>query len=709
MGTSLFRRQKAEGGRQSAEGRNATRRILHSAFCLGRSAFRLLRSAFYLLFFLFSILSCTRAESKKPNVLLITLDTFRADHVGSYGSKLGTTSAIDSVAARGIRFQNAESAVPLTLPSHATILSGVLPLHHGLRNNGSGTFPEQRPTLATLLAANGYRTGAFVGAFVLDHRFGLNRGFSLYDDEIPRDPTLGDHLEAERRGDHVVDRALTWLAADDGRPFFAWVHLYDAHMPYAPPEPFLSRYAASPYDGEIAFVDQQVRRLLAALDQRGDRERTIIVIAGDHGEALGEHGELTHGLLLYEATLRVPLIISAPGILKPAVVNTPVSLVDVAPTIAGLMRLPFATAPPLDGRDLSASLRERIEPAVADIYAETEYPTLFSWSALTALRRGNHKLISSPEPELYDLSRDPHESRNILTEERRVMRSLQEAIRTLVATTDTSARPATAPDAEAMAKLASLGYLAGAPASRAGAARPNPARMVPLFRRFEEATWATTGKRLDAAAAILEGLVKSDPENPVFRGSLAKVERQRGRWQRAIELYREAVAFSPGDARGWYNLASAFQESGDMKRAGEASREALRLDSRNPDAHNVLGIAYSAEGDAARALQEFQNAIAIDPRNARAYNNIGNVAREMRRMDEADQAFRPVPSPITGHSSLVQRRFRRSDVSAPPPGRCSSASSRRIDAFATQARGSKIQRFVELIQKPVAAGNSPNS
>src|SRR6266849_5999813 len=237
MGTSLFRRQKAEGGRQSAEGRNATRRILHSAFCLGRSAFRLLRSAFYLLFFLFSILSCTRAESKKPNVLLITLDTFRADHVGSYGSKLGTTSAIDSVAARGIRFQNAESAVPLTLPSHATILSGVLPLHHGLRNNGSGTFPEQRPTLATLLAANGYRTGAFVGAFVLDHRFGLNRGFSLYDDEIPRDPTLGDHLEAERRGDHVVDRALTWLAADDGRPFFAWVHLYDAHMPYAPPEP----------------------------------------------------------------------------------------------------------------------------------------------------------------------------------------------------------------------------------------------------------------------------------------------------------------------------------------------------------------------------------------------------------------------------------------------------------------------------------------
>src|SRR5215212_5202740 len=306
------------------------RRRRHSTFNIQHLTFNIL---------LLLLAACRREPSRPPNVLLITLDTLRADHVGAYGSRAGSTPAIDSIAARGVRFEQAGSAVPLTLPSHATILSGLLPLHHGVRNNGAGSFPSDRPTLATLFSEKGYRTAAFLGAFVLDRRFGLNRGFDVYDDEIPRDPTLGDHLEAERRGDAVADRAAAWLSQPDSRPFFAWVHLYDAHAPYTPPEPFRTRYAASAYDGEIAFVDQQIGRLLAALEQSGQRDRTIIVVTGDHGEALGEHGELTHGLLLYEGTLRVPLIIEAPGTLDPHVVTTPVSLADVAPTVAGLARV----------------------------------------------------------------------------------------------------------------------------------------------------------------------------------------------------------------------------------------------------------------------------------------------------------------------------------------------------------------------------------
>ncbi|HKR66561.1 MAG TPA: sulfatase-like hydrolase/transferase, partial [Thermoanaerobaculia bacterium] len=574
------------------------------------------------------VASCKR-EQPAPNVLLITLDTFRADRLGK-----GATPTLDALAANGVRFQNAMSSVPLTLPSHATILSGVLPPHHGVRNNGAGSFPADRATLATLLSQKGYRTAAFTGAFVLDHRFGLNRGFDLYDDEIPRDPNLGDHLEAERRGDVVADRALQWLSQQDARPFFAWVHLYDAHFPYTPPDPYRAKFASSPYDGEIAFVDAQVQRLLAFLDERKLRENTIIVIAGDHGEALGEHGELTHGLLLYEPTLRVPLVIAAPDVER-NVVKTPVSLADLAPTIASLANAPFTTA--VDGRDLSSALREHREPTSADLYAETEYPAVYGWSPLAAMRRGDFKYIAAPAPELYDVAKDPGETRNVLTDERRVMRALEAGVKAMRA--QAVAAPASAPDAETMAKLASLGYVGGLPATRSDAARPDPKVMVPLFRKFEEATWATTDQRLDEAAAILEDLVKKDPPNPVFRGSLAKVERRRGRASHAIELYREAIAYAPDDPQSWYNLASAFQEAGDMKHAADAASEALRRDTKNADAHNVLGIAYSAQGDPARAMDEFQKAIAIDPRNARAYNNAGNVARAMRRDAEAEQAY----------------------------------------------------------------------
>jgi arylsulfatase A-like enzyme/tetratricopeptide (TPR) repeat protein len=609
------------------------------------------------------VAACRRHESRRPNVLLITLDTLRADHVGAYGSRSGATPALDALAARGVRFDQAGSAVPLTLPSHATILSGLLPLHHGVRNNGAGMFPADRPTLATLLTDSGYRTAAFVGAFVLDHRFGLNRGFTLYDDEIPRDPNLGDHLEAERRGDLVTDRARAWLATADERPFFAWVHLYDPHAPYNPPDPFRGRFAASPYDGEIAFADQQVQRLLAALEESGQRDNTIVIVAGDHGEALGEHGELTHGLLLYEPTLRVPLIVSAPGILDPAVVRTPVSLADIAPTLAGLLKL--GGSPKFDGHDLSAALLDHKEPQAGDVYAETEYPTMFGWSGLASLRRGAQKYIAAPAPELYDLGRDPRESRNLYSEERRAMHTLSASLSALRATVVTPAVTAAGPDAETVAKLASLGYVGGMPPARAGAARPDPKAMVPLFRKFEEAIWATTAKRYDAAAGALDELVRRDPENPVFRSSLAKVERQRGRPDRAIALFREAIAYAPDDPQAWYNLASAFQEAGDLAHAAEAVREALRRDERNADAHNVLGIIHSAEGRPQMALEEFQKAAALDPRNARVYNNIGNALRSMNRGGEAEGAFRRAielapnyPDPLNGLGALEIDRSR---------------------------------------------------
>jgi choline-sulfatase len=556
-------------------------------------------------------LACTHRELPRPNLLLITLDTFRADRLGP------NTPNLQKLAKDSVRFANADSPVPLTLPAHCSLLSGVLPLHHGVRNNGANPFPSDRDDLATVLSRGGYRTGAFVSSFVLDHRFGLNRGFDLYDDDIPRD-TANDAnvLEAERRGDATVDRALAWLKQGGGRPFFAWVHLYDAHAPYAPPPPY-----PQTYDGEIAYVDAQVGRLLESID----RANTIVAIVGDHGEALGEHGELTHGLLIYEPTLHVPMMIAGPDV-EARDVKTAVSTVDLAPTLAALSGVKLERA---DGRALALNG----EPSSSDVYAETEYPQQFGWSALASVRRGDTKLISNRE--LYDLERDPAEKTNVLPEKRREFRQLDDALnairRTAVAATQTTV------DEETRRKLASLGYIA--PAPNAGGGTQDPVKMAPLFRRFEEATWALNGGRVKDAIAALDQLVKDDPSNPVFRESLARALRQQGQLEPAIKLYREAVAISPSDAEAWYNLATALQEAGHAQEGAIAIREALRRDSRRPEAHNTLGIVYTNDGNFGAAEAEFREAIAIDPRNARAFNNLGNTMRATNRFEEARQAY----------------------------------------------------------------------
>jgi choline-sulfatase len=575
-----------------------------------------------------------RGETRNPNLLLVTLDTVRADHLGCYGDGQAVTPWLDRLAGEGIRFANASAAVPLTLPSHTSILSGLLPPHHGLRNNGLGALPAGTGTLASLLAGKGYRTGAFVGAFVLDRRFGLNQGFEVYDDEIPRD---------------VVDRALAWLAGEDARPFFLWVHLYDAHAPYLPPPEWAARHPGRPYDGEVSEVDEQVGRILAELERRGLTGKTVVAVAADHGESLGEHGELTHGLLLYEPTLHVPLLVSAPGRLTPRVVDAPVSLVDLAPTLAGLLGQSLAApkARPLDGRDLSSDLLDGGEPAAGEVYAESQYPAIFGWSPLTALRRRGLKYISAPSPELYDLRQDPGETSNLMNQvparTAEPARGFASRLAELEAGAVATPRSA-APDAETRARLASLGYVAGpaAPRAEAGAARsasPDPKTMVALFQRFEQANANLQDGKLDAALGELEALVAADPPNPVFRGKLAAAWRDRGEMAKAVPLYRQAAEAAPADPEAWYNLAAALQEAGRLAEARQAIGQALRLDGSRPEAHNTLGIVELGEGKLEAAKRDFETASQLDPRNALAMNNLGNVLRAMGRLDEAERAY----------------------------------------------------------------------
>jgi choline-sulfatase len=578
------------------------------------------------------------APSVHPNVLLITLDTFRADRIGPAAPNLSR------LARQGLWFRQADAAVPLTLPSHATILSGLLPLHHGLRNNGAGSFPTSTDTLPTLFSRAGYRTGAFVSSFVLDRRFGLSRGFDTYDDAIERDPNdTASTFEAERRGGQTVDRALAWLKQSDARPWFAWVHLYDAHAPYAPPPPL-----PQTYDGEIAYVDQQVGRLLRAIDRR----KTIVVVVGDHGEALGEHGELTHGLLLYEATLHVPLIVAGPGV-EAREVTQAVSTVDVAPTIAALAA---NAIPKRDGRDISR------ETSVESIYAESEYAASFGWSALASMRSGNLKLIRGTTSELFDLSRDPGETSNILADQRRVANDLTTRLDAVRAT---AAPPAQSPvDEETRAKLASLGYVAPSEA-RTSETPHDPRAMAPLFRRFEEVTASINAGRDQQAIAGLEQLVQDDPANPVFRSTLARAVRQRGDNARAIALYRQAVAIAPADADAWYNLAAALQESGRASESAAAIAEAEKLDPKRPEVHNVKGLIAVESGNLTVAERDFRQAISLDPRNARAFNNLGNVLRALGRELEATQAYeaalRIAPryaDPLNGLGTLMVQQGR---------------------------------------------------
>jgi choline-sulfatase len=585
------------------------------------------------------IAGCRKAETVRGpcNVVLITIDTIRADHVGAYGDRRAATPNIDALAKEGVRFDQAISPVPLTLPAHASILSSTLPLHHGVRNNGGNPFPANRETLAGLFRQNRYRTAAFVGAFVLDHRFGLDRGFDVYDDAIPRNPAATSQFDAERRGGEVVDRALGWLQQKDSRPFFAWVHLYDAHAPYDPPEPYRSRFSQRLYDGEIAYVDEQIGRIVAEVRREGVERQTIIALVGDHGEALGEHGELTHGLLLYEPTLRVPLIITAPGLLPPSVVHQPTSTVDLATTLSALAGCRFPDGN-RDGRDLSGALRKGSEPPVSTSYSETEYPKTFGWSGLSAVRRGSDKLIASPDSELFDLAADPGETRNLLAGKRRVYFDLQRILAALQS--GAVASQPVAVDPETRSKLASLGYVAPtAGTSNPSSSLADPKRMAPLFRKFEEANWALNDGKPEAAIGALREIVAADPRNAVFRASLARALRQAGKLSDAVPLYREAVALAPEDPEAWYNLAVALQEAGLLKEASTAVREAIRRDPRRPEAHNALGIAYSDAGDLVHARDEFERALEIDPRDARAWNNLGNVYRSGGQYDQAVAAF----------------------------------------------------------------------
>jgi choline-sulfatase len=588
------------------------------------------------------------------NVLLVTIDTFRADRLGA-----GVAPALDRLASSGIRFTAARTTVPLTLPSHATIMTGLLPPAHGVRENGLEPLDDRHATIARLLKGKGYQTGAFVGAFVLDRRFGLAQGFDTYDDHIARDPNASERLDAERKASEVVDRALAWLdqrpghAAPGTVPFFLWVHLYDPHAPYTPPAEFRAA-DRSPYNGEIAYADSQIARVFNWLRTHALADRTIVVFVGDHGEALGEHHERTHGMLLYDATLRVPLVIVAPG-RPPATRDDAVSLTDVAPTILGAAGLTVPAE--MKGRNLldKAPPPTSAIPAAGaqrqpELYSETEYPRTAGWSALQALTDGRWMAIrSSAGVEIYDLQTDRAQARNVAASQPALAAAMTARIDAIRAGATAAPGKTRTVAPEVAERLQSLGYVASAGPSSATTTPPNPAGHIEAWNTFEDALSDLNNHRPGALPA-LQRLAHANPDSMVFQSTYLRALKDAGQVGAALALYRTAARRWPTDSMLQHELAVAAREaagraSGPAARAllveaGRSEEAALAIAPANAAARNGLGLIAVDDDRPANAASEFERAVALDPNNAPYWTNLGNARRAGRDEAGAEQAYR---------------------------------------------------------------------
>jgi len=588
------------------------------------------------------------SPARAPDILLITLDTTRADRLGTYGYAAAATPRLDQLARQGVRFERALSPVPLTLPAHASLMTGREPFRHGVRNNGHFVLPGDVPTLAEALTARGYDTAAFVSAFVLDRRFGLARGFGHYDDGLDA-PATGAFvsLELERRGDRTVAAARAWLDTatrrNGRRPYFVWVHLYDAHEPYAPPSPFRERFDGRSYDGELAFQDAVVGELLDATGF-GGAASPLVVVAGDHGESLGEHGESTHGLFVYDAVLRVPLIVAWPARLQPATVSTPVRLLDLAPTI-----LDLAGGPGLDGAD-GLTLRGLLEPrGQADepspAYAETYFPEFFmQWAPLRALHAGHWKYIDAPEPELYDLAADPAEQVNLAARELARAASMKRALEGTVSG-GRGRLASTSISSEARQRLTSLGYLsAGAPrpAPASSGQRADPKRMLPLYERLLEGNRQLGLGAAPRAAGLAREVLAQDAGNAFAQLLLGRASLADGQPRKAIAALTAYLTVVPASADAHHWIALAHLQLGDRAQALVEEEAALALDSRHTAALGLKAGLLFSSGRRDEALHLLGEAIERDASNVSLRLELADLLTDARRYREAETAFRAV-------------------------------------------------------------------
>jgi choline-sulfatase len=577
------------------------------------------------------------AGAAGPNVLLVTIDTLRWDRLGCYGDAGASTPVLDALARRGTRFETAMAHVPLTAPSHASILTGLTPLRHGVRDNGSDVLPVAVPALAARFKDAGYDTAAFISGYPLDHRFGFASGFDRYDDRLPRGDPNGRRSYTERRADATTSRARAWLdevrtntgepgAGAVRRPWFMWVHYFDPHAPYEPPGDLAARFAGRPYDGEVAFVDAQLGRLLEGLDRPGEPARTVVLVTADHGESLGEHDEETHGVFVYDATLRVPFIVAGPGVRAGQVATVVARGVDIVSTLIDLSGLP--SAPDLDGRSLRPALEGRAMGDEAAYVESLMAQRHLGWAALRGLRSAAWKYVEAPRPELYDLAADAGEQRNRFAEEADRAASLSRQLGALV-----RASPPVAPavqtdrrgDREASERLRALGYLGGGLGAPAAPSGRDPKDGIRLINTLERGV-AETKSHPRRAIPMLTAVLAEDPDISLARRALALAHVELGEHAAAIAEIERLRAQGAATADDLLVLSESLRVTGRSRQAREMLADATRLDPGSPEPALTEARVLMSERQLGGAAAAFDRALAVAPENPEALVGLGDIA-----------------------------------------------------------------------------------
>ena len=605
-------------------------------------------------------LRCAAAGRPTLNVVLITIDTLRADHLGCYGYASIQTPGIDQLARAGVRFTQAYTPVPITLPAHAALMTGEFPLATAMHDFSGNRLPSSTVTLAKVLRDHGYTTAAFIGSAVLDSRFGLNQGFDTYFDHFEFGHSEEVHLDTiERRGDRVVDEALNWLKLNPKGPFFLWVHLYDPHAPYNPPEPYASRYRAYPYDGEIAFADAQVGRLVAFLRQQG--QNSLMVLASDHGESLGEHGEKTHGFFIYNSTLHVPLIIKAPGAV-PRVVQDEVSLVDVLPTILQALKTPIPSS--VQGRSLLSLVLGRPAENTSNLYAESYPPLLhFGWNLLRGLQWRGLKYIETTRPELYDTRTDPKELNNLASTRQALAREMSDRlhglVRRLTPAASASAAETQLTDPALLESLRSLGYVAVSAGNITNASEntlPDPKDRIQVYELVSAAMTDSQQDRYEESVRKLHEAERTEPNSLTVHFLMGRDYLRLNDFRRAAKYFQFVLKLDPKYAAAAYYLGLSQLQTGDLGGAEDSFRRALELDPTNFSAAFNLGVVHSRQRRSDAAIQAFQRAVAILPDYADAHEALGELYLYLNRpvdaVRELERAVAIAPEMAKAHYHL---------------------------------------------------------
>jgi arylsulfatase A-like enzyme/Flp pilus assembly protein TadD len=595
-----------------------------------------------------------------PNVVVITIDTLRADHLGCYGYKQIRTPNIDSLAANGVRFERAYTPVPVTLPAHSVIFTGTYPMLSGMHDFSANKLNPTQLTLASVLKERGYTTGAVIGSAVLDSRFGLNQGFDFYYDHFDFNRLQESNLdEMERPGNVVADLALDWLNKNYQKKFFLWMHLYDPHYPYRAPAPYGDEYKDRPYDGEIAFADAQVGRLIRFLKDKTLYENTLIVLSGDHGESLGEHGEKTHGFFIYNATLHVPVIFHLPGKDLGKTVPELVSLADLMPTMLHILKVDIPSQ--VQGRDLMPPIVKK-ENGSRSLYAETFLPRLhFNWSELRAIEIDNYHFIDAPKPELYDLAKDPGETRNLYAEKKAVADELRARLAMLIRKYSASQELAekTGLDPALMERLKSLGYAGFSGGGSPTVSKndlPDPKDRIQVYELISDAISESQHGEYDKSTEKLNTALKTDPDSVAVHYLLGLNYYRMREFPKAVEQFQRVLQLAPDYSLAAFQLGLAYGRAGDFDQAIPALKHAFALDSTNFAAAYNLGAAYLQKKMIAEAAAAFRQSVTIAPDYAPGHRALGEVLLYQGQVDEAlaelRRAVKLAPEDPAAHATL---------------------------------------------------------